>query len=99
LKVAIGLPVPAIEAWYLAGRNHQVGEAAWLMGLKADKKPFTRPQLKQMVYGTDRPSLELETECAVREARRIIANLQAILSAFPAGFGLMAEEIRSWAQV
>jgi hypothetical protein len=96
LKVALGLPVPAIEAWYLVGKNHQVGEAAWLAGLAAGKLPFTRPKLKEMVYGTDRPSLELETECAVKEARRIIPNIDAIEAAFPIGFGLMAQEIRSW---
>jgi hypothetical protein len=97
LKVAIGLAVPAIEGWYLVGKNHQVGEAAWLVGLKAGKLPFTRPQLKVLVYGTDRPSLEHETDCAVRDAHRIIGDLGAIEIAIPAGFGLMAQEIRSWA--
>ncbi len=96
LKLAIGLAVPAIEAWYLVERNKQVGEAAWKSGLAAGKPPFTRPQLKQLVYGTDRPSIEHETECAVREARRLIGNISAIETAFPVGFGLMAKEIRSW---
>jgi hypothetical protein len=96
LKVAIGLAVPAIEAWYLVGKNHQVGEAAWKVGLEARRPPFTRPQLKKLVYGTDIPSLELETEHALNEARRIIQNMKAIETAFPAGFGLMAQEIRSW---
>ena len=91
LKVAVGLAVPAIEAWYLVGRNHQVGEAAWKV-----KPPLTRPQLKQLVYATDRPSIEHETDCAVKEARRVIANIAAIEAAFPVGFGLMAAEIRSW---
>jgi hypothetical protein len=96
LKAAIGLAVPAIEAWYLAGKNHEVGEAAWIAGLKAGRRPFTRPHLKRLVYGTDRPSLELETECAIREARRIIADMKLIESAFPIGFGMMAKETRSW---
>jgi hypothetical protein len=96
LKVAIGLAVPAIEAWYLVGKEHQVGEAAWTVGLQAGKPPFTKRKLKTLVYGTDRPSLELETQCAVTEARRVIRDVQAIESAFPAGFGLMANEIRSW---
>jgi hypothetical protein len=96
LKVAIGLTVPAIEAWYLVGKNNQVGEAAWSAGLAAGKPPFARAQLKKLVYGTDRPSLELETECAVREARRIIRDIKAIETAFPAGFGLMAKEVRTW---
>jgi len=95
LRVALGLTVLAIEAWYLVGKNHQVGEAAWIAGCTADKRPFTRPQLKQMVYGTDRPSLELETDCAVKEARRIINNLSAIETAFPVGFGLLSTELRS----
>jgi hypothetical protein len=96
LKVAIGLAVPAIEAWYLVGKEHQVGEAAWIVGLQAGKPPFTKRQLKNLVYGTDRPSLEHETQCAVTEARRVIRDVQAIESAFPAGFGLMANEIRCW---
>lgn len=96
LKVAIGLTVPAIEAWYLVGKNHEVGEAPWIVGCAAKKRPFTRQQLKQQVYGTGRPSIELETECAVKEAKRIITNLVVIESAFPIGFGLMAQEIRSW---
>jgi hypothetical protein len=32
----------------------------------------------------------------VTEARRVIRDVQAIESAFPAGFGLMANEIRCW---
>ncbi len=96
LKVAIGVAVPAIEAWYLVSKEHQVGEATWRAGLAANRLPFTRPKLKEIVYGTARPSLKLETECATREARRIINNINAIETAFPIGFGLMASEIRSW---
>ncbi len=96
LKIAVGLTVPAIEAWYLVGKNHEVGEAAWIAGCAANKRPFTRPQLKQFVYNTERPSLELETECAVKEARRLIGSIARIEDAFPIGFGLMAAEIRSW---
>jgi hypothetical protein len=96
LKVAIGLPVPTIEAWYLVGKNPQVGEAAWHVGLNSGHRPFNRQQLKELVYGTDRPSLELETERAVEEARRIIQDINAIETAFPNGFGSMATEVRSW---
>jgi hypothetical protein len=96
LQIAVGLAVPSIEAWYLAGKNHQVGEAAWKTGLASGRLPFTRPQLKELVYGTNRPSIELETERATAEARRIIADMKAIESASPAGFGLMAEQIRTW---
>jgi hypothetical protein len=96
LKVAIGLAVPTIEAWYLVGRDHEVGEPAWKVGLQEGRTPFSRPELKKLVYGTDRPSLETETDCATREARRVIGNIAAIEIAFPNGFGLMAREMRSW---
>jgi hypothetical protein len=68
-----------------------VGEAAWRAA-----PPFTKLQLKMKVYGTERPSLEVETEFAVKEARRIIQSIKVIETAFPAGFGPMANEIRSW---
>ncbi|MCI0659354.1 MAG: hypothetical protein L0170_20055 [Acidobacteria bacterium] len=96
LKIAIGLAVPSIEAWYLVGKEHQVGEAVWRVGLKANHFPFTRPQLKELVYGTDRPSLDRMIEYVLTEKRRIIGNLSAIETAFPDGFGLMAQAIRSW---
>src|SRR5262249_12372952 len=99
LKVAIGIAVPAIEAWYLAGRDRQVGEAAWKSSSQAGKRPLAKSHIKQLklqVYGTERPSLERETECAVNEVRRIIGKLQAIEAAFPMGFGLMAQQIRGW---
>src|SRR5262249_42325788 len=96
LRIAVGLAVPAIEAWYLVGKNHQVGEAAWRTGLTSGKPPFATVNLKVEVYGTERPSLEHETDCAVREARRVIADLSAIETAFPDGFGAMAREMRSW---
>ena len=67
-----------------------------MVGLAAGQPPFTRPQLKKLVYGTDRPSLELETDRAEKEARRIIRDIKAIENQFPVGFGLMAQEIRSW---
>ncbi|HEY2827590.1 MAG TPA: hypothetical protein VGJ04_08325 [Pirellulales bacterium] len=96
LKVAIGLAVPAIEAWYLTGRNHEVGEPAWRAALASGHTVFTRPELKRLVYGTDRPAIELQTQRAIDESRRVIGNLPAIETAFPMGFGFMASEIRSW---
>jgi hypothetical protein len=96
LKVAVGLAVPAIEAWYFVGTRHEVGEQTWRTRLEEKRDPSTRKKLKELMYGTTRPSLELETELAVREARRIIQNIEIIEKAFPVGFGSMAAEIRSW---
>jgi hypothetical protein len=96
LKVAIGLTVPSIEAWLLTGKEHQVGEAAWKVALAEKRPPYTTRQLKRLVYATDRASLEVMTARAVAEARRIILNIKAIETAFPAGFGSLARQIRTW---
>lgn len=96
LKVAIGLAVPAIEAWYLVGKNHQVGEAAWRAGVESGRPPFTTHQLKTDLYGTNRPALARAIECGVSEARRVIQDIAAIEAGFPVGFGLMAKVMRSW---
>jgi hypothetical protein len=96
LRIAIGLAVPMIDAWYLFGKDHQVGEAAWRAGLAAGKPPFSKDELKKQVYGTPRPSLERATEVAVAEARRVSANLAGLEAAFPCGFGSLFKTIRSW---
>jgi len=91
--------VPSIEAWYLAGKNHQVGEAAWKVGMSTGHFPFTKKELKQQVYETDRPSLDWETQRAVEAAERIVNDSVArIEMAFPVGIGIMSREIRTWAK-
>jgi hypothetical protein len=70
MKIAVGMAVPAIEAWYLCGKDPHVSEAAWITGLQTGKFPYTKQALKRSVYGTDRPSLELEIACAIKESER-----------------------------
>lgn len=98
LKVAVGVPVPAIEAWYLYKKNPQLYEVTWIRKQNGENIAYDRIKLKEECYGNSRPSIELETECAVREARRIIENdlLNDLENAFPHGFGSLASEIRSW---
>jgi hypothetical protein len=96
LKVALGAAVPAIEAWYLLGRRRGVTEAAWAAGQRSRRLPYTRNQLKQWVYGTDRPSLALETQHAEAEARRLCTDLDQLAVAFPIGVGELLRELRSW---
>jgi len=97
IKVALGLAVPAIEAWYRFASDPRVTEAAWLLGLSGGGPfPYTRRQLKHAVYETVRPSLELETECAIREARRLVQNLPQFEDFFPHGFGNLARQVRTW---
>lgn len=96
IKTAAGLAVPGIEAWYRCGLDPHVTEAAWIQALQSRTYPYTKNSLKRDVYGTDRPSLDLETQRAVEEARRLVRNLPVIEGLFPNGFGVLARGVRSW---
>jgi hypothetical protein len=93
---AVGLAVPAIEAWYLCGRDESVGEAAWLAGREQGTPPYTRRELKQRVYGTSFPSLPLEVSRAEIEIGRHRGDFRRLEFDFPAGFGLLAADLRRW---
>jgi len=98
IKTALGLAVPQIEAWYLAGRDPHVSEAAWISGQQSGQFSYAREHLKPKVYDTDRPSLELETRRAREEAERIVreGKLPVLEQLFPAGFGALAKDVRNW---
>lgn len=91
----IGLAVPAIEAWYLCGRDESVSEAAWLQGQQNGRPPYSRAELKQRVYGTMRPSLPLAITCAQRETGRHRGDTRRIEADFPGGFGALARDLRA----
>jgi hypothetical protein len=93
---AVGLAVPAIEAWYLCGEDPQVSELAWLEGQARGVAPYTRRELKWRVYGTDRPGLLFETQQALASVRRHRGDLRRLEADFPNGFGAMAGELRGW---
>lgn len=92
---AIGLAVPAAEAWYLCGKDERVGEARWNEERLHGRVPYTRRELKQLVYGTDRPTLPQAVAAATEAARRHARDLRRLEHDFP-GFAMMAEDIRSW---
>lgn len=94
----VGVAVPAVEAWYLCGRDEQVTEAAWLDGQEQGWSPYTRGELKMRVYGTDRPSLRHEIDCALREVRRHRHDTRRLEADFPGGFGALARDLRDWSQ-
>ena len=96
LKLGIGLAVPSIEAWYRCGVDAHVTEAAWLQGLESGTEPYSRTSLKCDTYGTDRPSLSLETTRAIEEAQRLAADLSLLETYFPNGFVPLSLEVRSW---
>jgi len=98
LKTAYGLAVPQIEAWYLTGRDLHVGEAGWLAGLQSGRLPYTSNTLKEKVYGTADPALGFEKQRAVEEAERVVreGKWPQLTEWFPAGFGALANDVRSW---
>ncbi|MGD2108714.1 MAG: hypothetical protein PVI86_04920 [Phycisphaerae bacterium] len=97
LKTAIGLAAPCIEAWYCCG-DADASEAAWARQLETGTNLRQRRlELKRKVYGTDRPSAELETRCAVEQAKRLVQDLPQLERQFPNGFGPLARDVRGWA--
>ncbi len=92
---AVGLAVPAAEAWYLCGLDETVGEAGWIEARAEGRVPYTRRELKLRVYGTERPTLPLALERATAAARRHARDLRRLENDFP-GFAAMADELRSW---
>jgi len=96
IKTAIGLAVPAVEAWYLCGLNPQINEATWTRKLQSERITYTRRTLKEDVYGTDRPTLDIETQHAVAAATRLANDISILEQLFPNGFGSFAQEVRSW---
>jgi hypothetical protein len=96
IVTAVGLAVPAIEAWYLCGKDPSVSENAWVQGLREKRPPYTRPGLKKTVYGNDRPGLTLETARAVEEMLRVAADIEHLHRKFPVGFGSLLQDLRAW---
>lgn len=96
IRVAAGLAVPAIEAWYLAGKDDEVSESAWAEELSGDGAPYDRKELKRRMYGTIRPTLRFETERAVEEAKRLRSHLQVLEDQFPLGYGHLSHMVRQW---
>jgi hypothetical protein len=97
LKIAVGLAVPAIEAWYLCGVDTHVSEATWARKLQqVERITYTRNALKKSVYGTERPTIEIMKRHATEAATRLANNLSEIERLFPEGFGSFVKDVRNW---
>lgn len=94
----VGVAVPAVEAWYLCGRDETVSESAWTQGQASGLPPYTRRELKARVYGTERPTLRQETDAALGEARRHARDLRRLENDFP-GFAALSADLKAWPQI
>jgi hypothetical protein len=94
----VGVAVPAIEAWYLCGRDSSVSELAWREGQERGRAPYSRAELKWRVYGTDRPTLPQEIRCALHEVERHRRDPRRLENDFP-GFAALARDLKSPAAV
>lgn len=96
MKTALGLAVPAIEAWYRAGLDPHVNEVAWTRKLLGEDVSYDKRSLKQDTYGSYQPSLNTETIAAVAAARRLTDNFDLLVELFPNGFGSLIRDLRDW---
>lgn len=95
LKTAFGLPIPALEAWFLCGLDPHATEAALIQRPDARRQAL-RIKLKRSVYGMDRPSSKVRMARVTDEARRLVEILDEFERCFPNGFGAFARDVRSW---
>jgi hypothetical protein len=96
IKVAVGLAVPAIEAWYLCGIDPHVNEATWVRKLGGERITYDKMSLKQASYGSDRAPNALKTEKATIAAQRLATRLDLLERLFPNGYGPFAQSLRNW---
>jgi hypothetical protein len=96
LKTAVGLAVPAIEAWLVAGTDPHVTEMAWTRGLRSQQRPYSRRDLKIKAFGAEPVPLRIQTDEMVALARQWSGDLSRLERNFPHGFGVLAQSIRAW---
>lgn len=97
LITAVGCPVPAIEAWLLAGATPEGSEAAWTqrgVGAAAGALAYKR-KLKQQAYGSVQHRTD-RRETATRLIRRALASPGLLRTAFPGGYGPFEDAILAW---
>jgi hypothetical protein len=97
IKVAFGLAVPQIEAWYRCGLDPQVNENTWRRKIQGEKGiPYDGKSLKSDCYGSDRIPGFIKTDLAQQAARRLATDLGLLETLFPMGFGSFAKSLRDW---
>jgi hypothetical protein len=95
-KIAVAIAYPAIEAWFLVGRDPHIGEMN-LPSLYPGMTPASvRRKLKFQVYGTERPVGAQCLETAASQRAALNQSLPELIQRFPSGLGNFVSEIRGW---
>jgi len=91
--VGVALAVPQLEAWGLAGRSKEVGEAEW--GRLSDNARQSL-RLKSELYGADRVLLPVQIEKSRAAIAKVLEEqgVDWIANRFPYGFGEFAKGLR-----
>ncbi len=97
ITTAIGLAVPAIEAWLLCGIDRHVGEVQWEQAMQESMPLFTVRELKDQLYGTSNPNLDIETTKMKDAALRVVQHIPELEKWFPGGFAPLAQVLRDCA--
>lgn len=96
MKTALGLAVPAIEAWFRCGIDPHVTEFEWDRKLRGEILTYDKRSLKLSSYGSDPSSNFQRTEIGKQAARRLAINLEQLEQRFPNGFGALLRDLRNW---
>lgn len=96
IKLAIGLAVPAIEAWFQCGLDPHVNEATWRRKLLGERITYDKRSLKYAAYGSDRAPTFAREHIARQAAERFAENTVLGEQLFPGGFGCFVRDLRSW---
>lgn len=96
LPVAVGMAVPALEAWLLCGRDPHAAESNYRRMLEGGLQlKQIRDRLKTEVYGSARAPMRKMAEISSNEAMRLRESPELLERLFPIGFGMFASQIRT----
>lgn len=93
---AVGLAAVAFEALLRAGLPDAEDEGHYLALAPHERSSTQRRALKSLKYGTTDTSSRKAADRAVANARRLAADLSILRKAFPIGFGVLEDDLRSW---
>ena len=89
--------MPAIEAWYRAGIDGHVMEAAWSRRLLGAKDvTYDKRSLKRDTYGPNQLNSEMKLKAAKASAERLTEDLELLEQLFPNGFGSLRHDLQTW---